>query len=376
MSTAHEGELDAREGGGAAEGAAEGAEALAARLFEAGLAAMDLFSVHLGDQLGWYRALADGRPTTPSELAAASGTAERYAREWLEQQAVTGLVEVAGSDPGGPERRYVLPAASREVLTDRTSLLFTAPLARFLASAAGQLPALVAAYRDGGGVPWSAFGEGMRTSQADLNRPWLESRLPGALRADGQLSACLEAPGARVADVGCGAAWSSVAIARTFPGVHVDAVDVDAPTVDLARATVAGADLSDRVHVELRDAADLPAGAYDVVFAFECLHDLPHPVQVLTAARAALRPGGQVVVMDEAVAEEFTAPGDEVERLMYGYSLLVCLPDAMSTPGSAATGTVMRPEVLRAHARAAGFSQVEVLPVEDAGFWRFYRLLP
>jgi hypothetical protein len=83
---------------------------------------------------------------------------------------------------------------------------------------------------------------------------------------------------------------------------------------------------------------------------------------------------GMVVVMDEKVAESFGAIGDDVERLMYGFSILVCLPDGMSHPDSAGTGTVMRPSTLRAYARAAGFEDIEILPIET-DLWRFYRLL-
>jgi hypothetical protein len=83
---------------------------------------------------------------------------------------------------------------------------------------------------------------------------------------------------------------------------------------------------------------------------------------------------GSVIVMDEAVADTFSAPGDEVERLMYGFSLLACLPDGMADPPTAATGTVMRPDTLRRYAQAAGFDRFDVLPISDFGFWRFYRL--
>ena len=90
--------------------------------------------------------------------------------------------------------------------------------------------------------------------------------------------------------------------------------------------------------------------------------------------RGLAREGGAVVVADEKVAEEFTAPGDDVERLMYGWSALHCLPVGIDDAGSAATGTVMRPSRLRDYAREAGFTEVEVLPVE-ADLWRFYRLV-
>jgi hypothetical protein len=79
------------------------------------------------------------------------------------------------------------------------------------------------------------------------------------------------------------------------------------------------------------------------------------------------------MVMDERVAESFSAPADEIERLMYGWSTLVCLPDGMAHPDSVGTGTVMRPAMLERYARAAGFGGVEILPVEH-DFWRFYRL--
>ncbi len=101
---------------------------------------------------------------------------------------------------------------------------------------------------------------------------------------------------------------------------------------------------------------------------------MPRPVEVLAAARRALRPGGAVVVMDEAVAPEFAPGGNDLERLMYGFSLFVCLPDGMSSPPSAGTGTVMRAATLRGYALEAGFTRFEVLPIEDFGFWRFYLL--
>jgi hypothetical protein len=113
---------------------------------------------------------------------------------------------------------------------------------------------------------------------------------------------------------------------------------------------------------------------YDGVFAFECVHDLARPIDFLAMARRALAPGGVAIVMDEAVQPEFTAPGDALERFMYGVSLVVCLPDGMSAQPSAATGTVMREGTLRRYAQDAGFSDVAALPIEDFAFFRFYRL--
>ncbi|MEU4832234.1 class I SAM-dependent methyltransferase [Streptosporangium sp. NPDC023615] len=342
----------------------------AERLFASALGTIEILSVHVGDRLGWYRALADHGPATPAELAARTGCAERYAREWLEQQACSAVLTV--EDDG----RFALPPAAAEVLTDTTSLSYLAPVARMLAGAAVQLPALLEAYRTGGGVGWSRFGADVRESQADMNRPWFERELAGALASVPDLDAVLARPDARIADLGCGAGWSTAALARAYPDALVEGLDVDAPSVEAATANAAAAGLAGRVSFAVRDAASLEAGRYDAVFAFECLHDMPRPVSTLEAARRAIRPGGQVVVMDEAVGETFTAPGDQTDQVMYGFSLFICLPDGMAERPSAATGTVMRPDTLRHYAREAGFADIEVLPIEGFGLWRFYRLLP
>nr|WP_236565590.1 MULTISPECIES: class I SAM-dependent methyltransferase [Nocardia] len=347
------------------------AERFADRLVASALGAIDLLAIHLGDRMGWYRALADHGPADAAELIARAGGDERYAREWLEQQAAAGILTVT------PDRRFELPAGAAEVLTDPTSLNYLAPLARMLAAAAVQSPALIRAYRDGGGVGWSEFGTDMREAQSDMNRPWFERRLAATLTGVPDLAETLSRPGARAADVGFGGGWSTIALARAYPDLTVDGYDIDEPSVDMANRNAAAAGLSDRVRFHRADAATaLGEQAYDAIFAFECLHDLPHPVPVLAAMRRALRPGGAVVVMDEAVAPEFRAPADDVDRLMYGFSLLICLPDGRAHPGSAATGTVMRHDTLRRYARSAGFADIEVLPIEDFGFWRFYRMIP
>jgi SAM-dependent methyltransferase len=237
-----------------------------------------------------------------------------------------------------------------------------------------QLPALLQAYRSGGGVSWAQLGADARESQADMNRPWYESVLAGALRGVPTLHKVLNRPGARIAEIGCGGGWASLALARAYPSADVTAYDIDRATVELAVENVRAANLNQRVRVVQADAAALPQGEFNVVFAFECLHDMPYPVEVLTAARRSLRPGGAVVVMDEAVADEFRPGGDLVERLMYGFSLLICLPDGLAHPGSAGTGTVMRAPTLRSYAEQAGLAEVTVLPIEEFGFWRFYEL--
>jgi SAM-dependent methyltransferase len=351
-------------------------DALVERIFDAVLGTMDVQAAYLGDRLGYYRALAKADGLTPAELAERTGTAERYAREWLEQQAVTGFVTVLGDADDPSQRRFALPAEHVEPLTDVLSPNYALPFARIVAGLGKQLDALVEAYRSGGGVSWAEHGTDAREAQAAANRPLFlgalgREHLPSIPEVDAALRR-----GGRVADVGCGFGWSSIGIALAYPEATVDGYDLDGPSIEDARRNAAEYGVADRVRFHVADAAQVAGErSYDLVTAFECVHDLPDPVGVLAAMRRLAGEAGTVLVMDERVAETFTAPGDQVERLMYGYSLMCCLPDGMAQQPSAATGTVMRPSALESYAADAGFARFEVLDIPDE-FFRFYRLVP
>ena len=351
-------------------------DALAARLFDATLGAFDLLAVHLGLDLGLYRALADGGPATPPELARRAGVDARYAREWLEHQAVGGILDVDAPDDDPDARRYALPAEHADVLLDPDHPSTMAPMPLFVGVAARSWPALLEAYRSGGGVPWDADPR-LIEAQELANRPLFGRLLTDEwLPAIPDVDARLRAGGARIADVACGGGWSSIAMARGYPLAMVEGLDIDPESIRRARANAEAAGLTDRVTFHLVDAGDHQLdGRFDLVTIFEAVHDLARPVEVLTAVRHLLKPDGVAIVMDEKVAETFTAPGDEIERLMYAYSLFFCLANGLADRPSVGTGTVMRPDTFRRYAEEAGFSTVSILPIEHETF-RFYRLDP
>jgi len=355
--------------------AAKRRDELVERLFTAAIGTLELGSIHVGGRLGFYRALADGGDATPAELAARTGTAERYVREWLEQQAVAGFLSVDDPDAAPGDRRYGMPDAHRPVFLDEEDLNHLTPLASLAIGVLRPMDVLLDAYRTGGGVPYEAYGADTREGIGAINRPMFVNLLAGWLGSIPEVDARLRAqPPARVADLACGTAWSSVSIARAYPDVTVDAIDEDSASIETAHANVAAAGLSDRVRPAVQDASDPElSGRYDLVTIFEALHDMNHPVEALRAARAMLAEGGSVVIADERVAERFSPPGDEIERLNYGFSVLHCLAVGMIDDDSAGTGTVMRPDTVRAYAAEAGFERVDVLPIEH-DFWRFYRL--
>jgi len=356
--------------------ATERRDALVERLSLDAIGAFDLFSVHIGERLGLYRALADKGPLTSSELAEAAGIHERYAREWLEQQAASDILAAEGDDDGS--RRFRLPEGHDEALLDVSSLNYIAPIARAVLASIRPIDALLEAMRTGDGVPYADYGEDLHEAQAAFTRPLFENLLGsewlgGVPEIRDRL---LADPPARVADVACGQGRSSIEIARAYPKVLVDGIDSDTASIEFARKNLEGSGVENRVSFRDRDAADAGlAGRYDLVTIFEALHDMSYPVEVLRAARGLLAAGGVMLIGDERTEESFTAPAGETERLYYGFSIFHCLPVGMVGEGAVGTGTVIRPATVRRYAEEAGFSSCEVLPIEN-DFWRFYLLRP
>jgi 2-polyprenyl-3-methyl-5-hydroxy-6-metoxy-1,4-benzoquinol methylase len=361
-----------------AEEAARERDLFVERLLKSTAGVFEIFTVYIGHRLGFYEAMASGEWLTSAELASKAGAHERYVREWLEQQTVAGILRVADPNADAKSRRFRLPEGHREVLVERDSLNYLAPLAQLVAGAVRPLELVLKAYREGGGVPYEEYGADLREGQAAMNRAMFLKQLGAEwLAAIPEVHARFQAnPPARVADIGCGAGWSSIGIAQAYPRVRVDGYDLDAPSIEMARANCSEAGLGHRVSFYTRDASDPTlAGRYDLVTAFECVHDMSDPVGALRTMRNLAGENGVVVVADERVGDSFTEKGDEVEWMMYGWSVLHCLPVGMADQPSAETGTVMRPDTLRGYARQAGFRDIEVLPI-DHFFFRFYRLNP
>lgn len=350
-------------------------DALVERVFASAIGAFDLFSIYLGDTLGLYRTLAERGPLTPTALADDAGLHERYVREWLEQQAASGLLEVAED---GDAQRFRLPTGHDEALLDASSLNYVAPMARSVLASIRPIEKVLEAFRSGGGVPYADYGDDLHEAQAAFTRPVYENLLGKEwLRGVAEVHERLLAePAARIADLACGQGRSSIEIARAYSKVRVDGIDSDTASIERARENLAGSGVEDRVGFHQRDASDPAlAGRYDLVTIFEALHDMSYPVEVLRAARGLLTRDGHVLVADERAEDAFTAPAGELERLLYGFSVFHCLPVGMVGEGAAGTGTVMRPGTVRRYAEDAGFSSCEEPPIEN-DFWRFYLLRP
>jgi SAM-dependent methyltransferase len=353
-------------------------EQLVGRLFSSGVGAIELCNAYLGIHLGLYRELNDA-PSTPAELAERTGCNQRYLREWLQAQAISGFATVDSSDPG--IARYALADGVAAVLVHETSPAYLGGLADAAAAAATVLPQLLDAYRSGTGVPYAAYGPDAVSAQAALNRPafvnsfaaeWLP-QLPDVLARIQDT-----ARPARIADLACGIGWAGIELAKAFPHIRVDGYDNDDASIAAGRRHAVDAGVADRVTLEVVDISDTTADwtpRYDFAYFVECVHDFPRPVEALRNARAALRPGGTVLVVDERADDTFTAPGDEVQRFFAAASAVWCLPQGLVGDNPEPVGAVIRPDDMRELARRAGYTSVDIVPIEHP-FWRFYRLTP
>ncbi len=186
---------------------------------------------------------------------------------------------------------------------------------------------------------------GTRSSSVWHSRACPRSKKPSPLRVDG------------CSTWAAAAAGRASPLARAYRSATVLGVDIDQRSVDLDMTNTRDAGVKRASALTVRRRRVPAEGTVDVAYAFECVHEMHRPVEVLSAVCRTLARGGSLVVMDEAVADAFDPDGDDLERIMYGFSLFVCLPDGLSSPPSVGTGTVMRPSTLAGLRRGRRFGQ-------------------
>lgn len=350
------------------------AEEFAGTLFMSCLSAMELANVELGVRLGLYETLAGAGAMTAGDLAAGAGIAERYALEWLEQQAVAGVLEVDDVTSSAGTRRFSLSNAHAHVLLDDDSEACMKPCALVPSWIGKALDIMVEEFRRGTGAEFGLFD--LHDIQAAFTRPVFANHLTQTwLPALPDVQAKLTAgERVRIAEVGCGEGLAAITIARAYPNAEVDGFDLDDASIAVAREQASAAGVGDRARFEVRDAADAAIdGDYDLVMAVEMLHDVPDPVGILRTMKRLAGERGAVLVVDERAEETFTVPASEMERFFYSFSTLHCLAVSMQNDG-VGTGTVIRPDTVRHYAADAGFSTVDILDVEHPQFL-LYRLV-
>jgi SAM-dependent methyltransferase len=306
--------------------------------------------VVIGDKLGLYKALAKGS-ATPAELAARTGTTERYVREWLNAQAAAGYVTYEGG-------RYTLPPAHAACLTDEDSPACVLGAFQGMTAAMRANGKVAEGFKSGCGVGWHEHDPELFVGVERFFRPGYNAHLVSDwIPALDGVQEKLER-GARVADVGCGLGASTIILAKAFPRSKFVGFDYHAASIEKARERARAAGVADRVSFEVAAAKAFPGDNYDVVAFFDCLHDMGDPVGAARHVRQALAPDGTWLLVEPMAGDRVEENLNPVGRLFYSVSTLVCTPASLAQEVGLALGAQAGEGRLRDVLEQAGFTRI------------------
>ena len=307
--------------------------------------------VSLGSKLGLYKAMVGAGPISSRELAARSGCAERYVREWLNAQAASGYIGYhAVSDT------YELSPEQAMVLADEDSPVYMPHAWNVPASMWFDEPKTIEAFRTGKGVAWGEHEGRLHCGVAAFYRNGYRSNLvPAWLPAlDGVVEKL--ADGIDVADVGCGFGHSTVLMANAFPQSRFYGFDVHAASIDEARRNAAQAGVAQQATFEVARAVDYPDRKYGLICFFDCLHDMGDPVAAARYAGEVLAPDGTVLLVEPFANDRVEDNLSVAGQLYYAASTTICCAHAISEGGKLVLGAQAGEARLAEVFRKAGFT--------------------
>jgi SAM-dependent methyltransferase len=314
-------------------------------------AALSAALVVIGDRLGLYRAMRDGEPVSAEQLAERTGTDPRYVREWLSNQAAGGYVTY---DPDGEE--FFLSPEQSFALAQEGSPAFIPGAFQVATAAIKDEEKIERAFQSGDGVGWHEHHHDLFAGTERFFRPGYAANLISSwIPALDGVQAKLER-GARVADVGCGHGASTVLMAQAFPNSEFIGFDYHGPSIEHARQAAVDAGLDDRVTFEVASAKEYPAGRYELVAMFDCLHDMGDPVGAAAHVRDTLAPDGTWLIVEPYAGDRLQDNLNPVGRVYYGASTLICTPASRDQEVGLALGAQAGEARLRAVVTAGGFT--------------------
>jgi SAM-dependent methyltransferase len=307
-----------------------------------------LACVILGEELGFYRALAQGKPTSPEQLASETGCQGRLVREWLNAQAASGYLEHEGG-------LFRLPPEQAMALADENSPVYVAGGASVLASLYLDKDKVVQAMRGNGALAWGDHHPCMFSGTERFFRPGYRAHLVSAwLPALEGVVSKLER-GGKVADVGCGHGASSVILAQAYPKTRVFGFDSHGASIETARQRAQQSGVAQQTEFAVATAKSYSGQGYDLICFFDCLHDMGDPVGAARHARNALAPDGSVLLVEPFAHDHLDANSNPVGRLFYAASTFVCTPNSLSQEVGLGLGAQAGEGRLRQVFEEAGF---------------------
>ncbi|MGO8506189.1 class I SAM-dependent methyltransferase [Rhizobium leguminosarum] len=326
-------------------------DALVGRLVGDVGAAMSGALVVLGDQVGIYKAMADGAPMSVQDLSAKTGVKERYLREWLSAQAAADYVAYDEKTD-----RFSLTPEQAMVFAEENSPAFFVGAFEVVQSMWMDEPKVADAFRTGKGLGWHEHSTCLFRGTERFFRPGYNSHLVNEwIPALGGVEEKLKT-GASVADVGCGHGASTILMAQAYPASRFTGFDYHGPSIERAKAAAKDAGVSDRVTFEQGSAAEFPGRGYDMVAMFDCLHDMGDPVGAGRHVKDTLGPNGTWLIVEPFANDHLKDNLNPVGRVYYGASTMICTPASLSQEVGLGLGAQAGEMKLRKVALDAGFT--------------------
>ncbi|HEY4905654.1 MAG TPA: class I SAM-dependent methyltransferase [Candidatus Sulfotelmatobacter sp.] len=308
--------------------------------------------VGVGDKLGLYKALAAGGPQTPAELAKRTGTAERYVREWLCNQAAGGYVTYDSN--GG---KFYLNDEQAFTLADDNSPAFLPGMFQVALAAVKAEGQITERFKTGKGMGWHEHDPELFVGTERFFRPGyaanlITSWIPALEGVKEKL-----AQGASVADVGCGLGASTILMAQSYPKSTFVGFDYHEKSIETARQRAKDAGVGDRIQFKVAKAKDYPGNNYDFVTFFDCLHDMGDPAGAAAHVRSTLKPDGTWMIVEPFAGDKIEDNLHPVGRAFYGASTLLCTPASLSQEVGLALGAQAGEKRLQEVVSSGGFAR-------------------
>jgi len=314
-------------------------------------AAVSAGMVVIGDRLGLYKALAEG-PMTSAELAAKTGTDERYVREWLASQAAGGYITYDDKT-----NKFGMTEEQVFTLAKEDSPAYLPGAFQLALGALNAVPRIADSFRSGAGMGWHEHDDGVFHGCEKFFRPGYAANLVSAwIPALTDVSKKLEA-GARVADVGCGLGASTILMAKAYPKSQFFGFDYHDKSIEEARKSAEREGVADRVKFDVAKAKDFPGKGYDFVAVFDCLHDMGDPVGAARHVRESLAGDGTWMIVEPFAKDTLKDNLTPVGRVYYSFSTLLCTPCSRSQEVGLCLGAQSGEARIRGVVTSAGFTR-------------------
>lgn len=310
----------------------------------------------VGHRTGLFDALAGVGPVTSEQLARAAALEERYVREWLGGMVVGGIVEYDAA-----QATYHLPPEHAALVTRAAGPDNLAFFCQYYGLMGEIEPEIVRVFREGGGVAPSSYPTFQELQRDETARVYDAALVDGIVTLVPGLTERLE-QGIDVVDVGTGAGHAVNVLARAFPRSRFLGVDISAEGIGLGRAEAAAWGLAN-ARFEVADAVDL-TGSFDLVTAFDAVHDQARPTQLLAVISDAVAPGGLFLMGDIAFSSRLEDNiGNPFASTIFAFSVFYCLTVSLAYGGEG-LGTAWGEQKARTMLAEAGFDDVSATQVE------------